>query len=114
MIARPVTTLTVRVPLAMPPTLEVAVMCAVPAATPVTVTVAVFWFCGIDTFCGTVATFVASETSVTVMPPAGADPGARVSVRLAVPPVPTVTVCDEKLRFAVVVHRRVAANIAGG
>jgi hypothetical protein len=98
-IARPVTTLMVAVPLAIPDTLELAVICAVPAPTPVTVTVAVFWLCGIVTLGGTVATLVASEVSVTITPPTGADPE-RVSVRLDVFPAPTVTVCGEKVRFA--------------
>jgi hypothetical protein len=102
-IVGPLTTLIVAVPLATPLTLELAVMCAVPTATPVTVTITELWFCGINTLCGTVATFGASETSVTVMPPAGAVPGAKVSVRGVVPPAPNVTVCGEKLRFAATV-----------
>ena len=102
-IARPITTLIVAVPLAIPATLELAVICAVPAPTPVTVTVAVFWPCGIVTLDGTVATFVASEMSVTITPFAGADPGESVSVRFVVPPLPTVTVCGEKVRFAATV-----------
>src|SRR5450759_2233528 len=102
-IARPVTTLIVAVPLAIPATLELAVICAVPNTTPVTVTVAVFWPCGIVTLNGTVATFVASLVSVTIMPFAGADPGERVNVRLVVPPVPTITVFGEKVRFAATV-----------
>jgi hypothetical protein len=101
--ARPVTTLIVAVPLAIPLTLVLAVICAVPNTTPVTVTVAVFWPGKIVTLGGTVATLVASETSVTITPPAGADPGERVSVRLVVRPVPTVTVCGEKVRFAATV-----------
>ena len=99
-ITRPVTTLMVAVPLAIPATLELAVICAVPTATPVTATVTVFWLGGIVTVGGTVAIFVASEVSVTTMPFAGAVPGERVSVRFVEPPVPSVTVSGEKVRFA--------------
>ena len=92
-ITRPATTLMVAEPLAIPATLELAVICAVPTATPVTGTVAVLWPCGIVTVGGTVAKFVASEVSVTTMPFAGAVPGERVNIRFAEPPIPTVTVC---------------------
>jgi len=98
----PGTTVMVAVPLAPPATLELAVICAGPGATPVTVTVAVFWFCGIVTLRGTVATLGVSEERLTVRPPAGATPPERFSARLDVVPAPTVSVSGEKARSAAI------------
>lgn len=49
-----------------------AVMVAVPAATPVTATAAVVWLCGIVTDAGTVTIPAGAALTATTKPPAGA------------------------------------------
>jgi hypothetical protein len=83
-----------------------AVMVAVPAATPVTATVAVVWFCAIVTDAGIFTTPLGAALSVTVKPPAGAGAD-NVRVRFLVSGPVRLTLCGEKLNDTVVCTDRV-------
>ena len=77
-----------------------AVIVAVPGATPVTGTVAVVPFAAMFTETGTVAAAVLLEVRPTVKPPAGAGPDS-VTVRFCVPVPVMVVLVGLKLRLAV-------------
>jgi hypothetical protein len=104
MIALPDWTLAVAVALATFGAL--AVMVAVPAATPVTATVAVVWFCGMFTDAGIVTIPPGDALNRTDKPPAGAGVD-NVRVRFLVSGPVRLTLCGEKLRDAVVWTARV-------
>lgn len=92
-------TVTLAVALTTLAALELAVMTADPAATPVTGTLTLVAPWGIVTELGTVAAAVLLERSVIATPPAGAA-AERLSVAFCVAPAASPIVCGEKLRVA--------------